>query len=56
MAPVHQLQNIALDGACLRSHPCHICEINWKTCLVYLDDIMVMGKTFEEHLNARSIC
>lgn len=22
----------------------------WKTCLVYLDDIMVMGLTFEEHL------
>ena len=25
-------------------------ELTWKTCLVYLDDIMVMGKTFEEHL------
>ena len=24
--------------------------LTWKTCLVYLDDIMVMGKTFEEHL------
>lgn len=22
----------------------------WKTCLVYLDDIMIMGKTFEEHI------
>ena len=25
-------------------------RLTWKTCLVYLDDIMVMGKTFEEHL------
>ena len=24
--------------------------LTWKTCLVYLDDIMVMEKTFEEHL------
>lgn len=22
----------------------------WKTCLAYLDDIIVMKKTFEEHL------
>lgn len=24
--------------------------LNWKTCLVYLDDIIVMGKTFDAHL------
>ncbi|UYV63913.1 K02A2.6-like [Cordylochernes scorpioides] len=24
--------------------------LTWKTCLVYLDDVMVMGRTFEEHL------
>lgn len=24
--------------------------LSWKTCLVYLDDIIVMGKTFEDHL------
>ena len=24
--------------------------IHWKTCLVYLDDIIVMGRTFDEHL------
>ena len=24
--------------------------LNWRTCLVYLDDIIVVGKTFEEHL------
>lgn len=24
--------------------------LTWKTCLVYLDDIMIMGKSFEDHL------
>lgn len=24
--------------------------LTWKTCLVYLDDVMVMGRNFEEHL------
>lgn len=24
--------------------------LTWKTCLVYLDDVMVMGRDFEEHL------
>ncbi|KRY00880.1 Retrovirus-related Pol polyprotein from transposon 17.6, partial [Trichinella patagoniensis] len=24
--------------------------LTWKTCLVYLDDIIVFGKTEEEHL------
>lgn len=24
--------------------------LHWNTCLVYLDDIIVMGRTFEEHL------
>lgn len=25
--------------------------MNWHNCLVYLDDIIVLGRTFEEHLN-----
>ena len=24
--------------------------IQWNSCLVYLDDIIVLGKTFEDHL------
>ena len=24
--------------------------LNWKTCLVYLDDIIVVGKSFDDHL------
>ena len=28
-----------------------LCGLQWTTCLVYLDDIIVMGRTFEEHLS-----
>ena len=24
--------------------------LHWETCLVYLDHIIVMGRTFDEHL------
>ena len=25
-------------------------ELNWKTCLIYLDDVIVFSRTFEDHL------
>lgn len=25
--------------------------LSWKTCLVYLDDVIIMGRTFAEHLS-----
>lgn len=24
--------------------------LQWSTCLVYIDDVVIMGETFEEHL------
>lgn len=30
---------------------CVLRGLTWKTCLVYLDDIIVFGKTFEEHIS-----
>ena len=30
--------------------------LQWKRCLVYLDDIIICGRTFEEHLsNLRAV-
>ena len=26
-------------------------QYNWKTCLIYLDDVLIFSNTFEEHLN-----
>ena len=37
-ATFHRLMNMDLAG------------IQWKNCLVYMDDIIVIGKTFAEHL------
>ena len=25
-------------------------DVQWRSCVIYLDDIVVFGKTFEEHL------
>ena len=25
--------------------------VNWISCLVYIDDIVIMGKTFQQHVN-----
>jgi len=30
-------------------------ELTWETCLVYLDDIMVIGKDFEDHMKNLNI-
>jgi hypothetical protein len=30
--------------------------LTWKTCLVYLDDIIVFAKTFEEQIKNRNVC
>ena len=27
-----------------------LADLQWTTCLVYLDDIIVFGRTFQEHL------
>ena len=27
-----------------------LASLHWDTCLVYIDDIIVVGKTFEEHV------
>ena len=33
-----------------------LCGLNWETCLVYIDDIIVFGRTFEESLeNLRKV-
>ena len=29
-----------------------LCGLQWSECLVYLDDVIVLGRTFEEHLDA----
>ena len=29
---------------------CVLAGLHWKTCLVYIDDIIVVGKSFDEHL------
>ena len=34
-----QLMELALSG------------LQWNTCVIYLDDVIVFGRTFEEHLN-----
>ena len=30
---------------------CVLAGLQWKTCLVYIDDIIITGETFEEHLH-----
>ena len=29
-----------------------LCGLQWSECLVYLDDVVVLGATFEEHIQA----
>ena len=28
-----------------------LCDVNWVECLVYIDDTVVIGRTFEQHLS-----
>ena len=41
-ATFQRLMNLLLAG------------IQWTNCLVYLDDIIVLGKTFQNHLQHQS--
>ena len=27
-----------------------LCSLQWEICLVYLDDVVVFGRTYEEHM------
>ena len=27
-----------------------LCSVRWQTCIIYLDDVIVFGKTTEQHL------
>ena len=31
---------------------CYIKGLLWSNCLVYIDDIIIVGRTFEQHLNS----
>ena len=28
-----------------------LCDVNWDECLVYIDDTVVIGRIFEQHLS-----
>ena len=36
---------------------CVLAGLNWQSCLVYLDDIIILGRSFPEHLNhLKEVC
>ena len=42
--PLQRTQHLCqIDGTCLKG-------LHWKICLIYLEDVIVMGRTFEEKL------
>ena len=38
-------------GTFQRLMDCVLAGLQWQSCLVYLDDVIILGRSFSEHLN-----